>query len=124
MRLLLAAALLTACAESPVPVTIVTTPSSDAALRDFVSLTPYAALRIGPAAGDGFTIEVLDDSLCTECYLLEALGDRAWRVRAGDVLGAQYGVAHALENLGFRFRAPDATYVPSELAFDGAGSLG
>ena len=124
MRVLLACALLTACADSPTPVTIVTTPASDAALREFVSLTPYSALRVGAATGDGFTIEVVDDELCHECYLLEAHGDHAWRVRAGDVLGAQYGVAHALENLGFRFRAPDATYVPSALAFEGAASLG
>jgi hypothetical protein len=122
MRLLLA--LLAACADAPVPITVVTTPSSEAALRDFVSLTPYPALRVGPASDDGFRIEVVDDEVCAECYVLEAAGERAWRVRAGDVLGAQYGVAHALENLGFRFRAPDATYVPPELAFEGAGSLG
>ncbi|MDQ3339441.1 MAG: hypothetical protein M4D80_30110, partial [Myxococcota bacterium] len=124
MRVLIAFAFLTACAGSPAPVTIVTSPISDSALREFVSLTPYEGLRVGAPAGDGFTIEVLDDAVCRECYVIEALGARAWRVRAGDVLGAQYGVAHALENLGFRFRAPDATYVPSELAFEGESSLG
>src|SRR5690606_9551027 len=40
----------------------------------------------------------------------------AWTVSARDILGAQYGVAAALENLGFRFRHPAATYVPRQPA--------
>ena len=109
---------LAACAEAPTPITIVTTPSTDAALRDFVALTPYEGLRVGTKA-DGFIIEVADEPVCRECYRITAAGDRTWRVAASDVLGAQYGVAHALENLGFRFRAPGATYVPERLQFEG-----
>jgi hypothetical protein len=44
-------------------------------------------------------------------------------VHAHDVLGAQYGVADALENLGFRFRHPFDTYVPAVPA-DAASELG
>ena len=35
-----------------------------------------------------------------------------WVVHAHDVLGAQYGLAGALENLGFRWRHPFEPYAP------------
>lgn len=66
---------------------------------------------------------VIDTGLgCRECYRIDAAGDRAWLVRAADVLGAQYGVAAALENLGIRFRHPYDTYAPRVPAFDPAAA--
>ena len=51
---------------------------------------------------------------CHECYRIDARPGRddAWIVHASDVLGAQYGVTHVFELLGFRFRHPFDTYVP------------
>src|SRR5687767_674507 len=114
---LLLVLVLVACgAEAPAPITIVTTPVTDAALRDFVELTPYEGLKVGPPQADGFVIEVVDGEECRECYRITIAGERAWTVHASDVLGAQYGVAHVLEHLGFRFRAPTDTYVPDRIA--------
>src|SRR5678816_1197243 len=73
-------------------------------------------------AGQDFRIGVVVDAGlgCTECFRIDAAGERAWLVRASDVLGAQYGVAAALEDLGFRFRHPFDTYAPAIPAFDPA----
>jgi hypothetical protein len=58
-------------------------------------------------------IAVVVDLSCTECYRVDT-GDHAhaWIVHAGDLLGAQYGAAAALENLGYRFRNPYDGYAP------------
>ncbi len=104
-------ALLVACHDSVPPIAISGPPEVEPALREVVELTPYDGLRIAPP-GDGFSIEVVLDQPCRECYRIDADGD-AQVVHAGDLLGAQYGVAHALENLGFRFRTPTATLVPA-----------
>ena len=98
-----------ACGESAVPISIESPPEVEPALRELVELTPYEGLRFG--SGEGFAIRVVLDEPCRECYRIEADGD-AQLVHTGDVLGAQYGVAHALENLEFRFRTPTATLVP------------
>ena len=80
------------------------------ALGELVALTPDPGLAIG-TDGD-FRIAVVDDAtLPAEGYEIEA-DATTQRVHAHDVLGAQYGVAEALENLGFRFRHPFDTYVP------------
>lgn len=63
---------------------------------------------------------VVDIEGCAECFRIDAAGERAWLVHASDVLGAQYGVAAALEDLGFRFRHPFDTYAPRIPAFDPA----
>lgn len=87
--------------------------------RDFVAFTEYRGLALG--TGGDFHIEVVDDpALPAEGYRIDRMsgtdsGD-AWTVSARDILGAQYGVAAALENLGFRFRHPAATYVPRQPA--------
>ncbi len=112
------------------PITIVP-PSDqvvDSALRELVAMTPYDGLRIAATApaGDGFTIDVALGDACAQCYTLEATSATSWTVHAGGLLGAQYGVTHALENLGFRFRTPTQTYVPASPAFDpeASASLG
>jgi hypothetical protein len=70
-----------------------------------------------------FRIVVIDDpTMPLEGYRID-LADgtvRTWSVRAHDVLGTQYGVAAALEHLGFRFRHPYDPYVPQAPAADDA----
>ncbi|NVB83233.1 MAG: hypothetical protein HOV81_32975 [Kofleriaceae bacterium] len=81
------------------------------AMGELVGLTPYSGLSLGDT-GD-FKIAVVDDpEIPLEGYRIEAGGADAWTVHAHDVLGAQYGVAAALENLGFRFRHPFDIYAP------------
>lgn len=107
-------------------ITIVTPPSTDAALREFARLTPYEALVVETAPAqahpDRLVFEVVIDEPCAQCYRIASASDdgRVWRVHTGDVLGAQYGVAAMLEAAGFRFRHPAATYVPEVLALDSA----
>jgi hypothetical protein len=61
-----------------------------------------------------FRIVVVDDpTMPLEGYRIDQASVRTWSVRAHDVLGTQYGVAAALEHLGFRFRHPYDPYVPA-----------
>lgn len=92
-----------------------------AAFGDFVAFTDYRGLSLG--RGGDFHIDVVDDpGIPAEGYRIEravaaAGGEGAiatYLVRAHDLLGAQYGVAAALEDLGFRFRHPSDTYAPRE----------
>lgn len=77
-----------------------------------VALSRYKGLTIG--TGGDYAIAVADDaSIPHEGYRLEPTGAASWTVHAHDVLGAQYGTAAALENLGFRFRHPFDPYVPA-----------
>ncbi len=78
------------------------------ALTDFVEFLPYedAELRLDRDTTRAVDLLVETDLDCLECYELELLDDGDLRVRAGDALGAQYGLAHALELGGFRFHHP------------------
>ncbi len=49
---------------------------------------------------------------CEECYQIEVDEGGVAIVRGGDLLGAQYGVAAAMEQLGVRFYHPRRTLVP------------
>jgi hypothetical protein len=89
------------------------------AVSELVALTPYSGISIGDD-GD-FRIEVVDDSaIPAEGYLIDppsapvsgSTAPLTWRVHAHDVLGAQYGVTVALENMGFLFRHPFDPLVP------------
>jgi hypothetical protein len=63
----------------------------------------------------GYQIVVVDDpAIPLEGYRVDAAAGtlRTWSVHAHDALGAQYGVAAALENLGYRWRHPFDPYVP------------
>jgi hypothetical protein len=81
------------------------------AIGEQVALSTYRALTIG--SGGYYAIAVVDDSAVPlEGYRVETTGSTSWTVHAHDVLGAQYGTAAALENLGFRFRHPFDPYVP------------
>ena len=90
------------------------------ALAEFVALTPYSDLSLGQ--GGEIHIEVVDDAtIPLEGYRIDRGAHIT--VAAHDVLGAQYGVAAALEDLGFRFRHPFDTarpWVPTDRGGDGA----
>lgn len=109
----LAGALSGACGDNlPGNVTIVSDPAWEPAIRELAALTPYRGLVVGGPTTDGYQIVVQDDpAIPTEGYQLSIEGELI-RVRAHDVLGAQYGVSAALEALGFRFRHPFDAYVP------------
>ena len=93
-------------------ITIVADVPFQAALGEFVALTPYRGLQLGTDPGTGFGVFVIEDaSLPAEGYQLAADADGI-TVRAKDVLGAQYGTAAALEAMGFRFRHPLDPVVP------------
>ncbi|MEO8699023.1 MAG: hypothetical protein ABI867_03235 [Kofleriaceae bacterium] len=125
MRIPTVLVMIAACSGTePEPITIVSPPELAPALREFAALTPYEGVRVGAATGDGFTIEVVVDQTCRECYRIDATSTRTFVVHTGDLLGSQYGVAHALENLGFRFRTPTDTFVPEHLAVDPAATFG
>jgi hypothetical protein len=82
---------------------------------DFVRFTEYRGLTVG--TGGDFRIEVVQDpSIPDEGYRIDEAASQTFVVHARDILGAQYGAAAALENLGFRFRHPYDTYSPSEPA--------
>lgn len=51
---------------------------------------------------------------CTECYLLRD-ADGVFEVEAGGLLGKQYGLAHLLERLGYRFPHPFRSRKPEVL---------
>lgn len=111
-------ALLAACGDNYVGDIGVIAPAEFAApIAELVALTPYNGLHMG--SSDGITITVVrDGALPTESYRIDQLGPHAYQVDAPDVLGAQYGVSAALENLGFVFRHPfdpEVPQVPADL---------
>ncbi len=85
------------------------------AIDELVKLTPADISLSGDAA---FTIILeFDPAVGYEGFLLEQAAPDVWKVHANDVLGAQYGAAAALENLGIRFHHPYDPEVPAKLAF-------
>ncbi len=124
--------------NQPVAITVlvpVGDPALTAAATEMIALIDHPGLAVRAVAdpvaevegGRGFRVAVQADRACVECYRIDDLlgGDAAWVVSGGGLLGAQYGLAHALENLGFRFRHPAATHAPAIARFDpaAAGSL-
>ena len=105
---------LTACGgESNRPtITINAPPAWLPIFDDFAEFTDDGNVSVG-TAGD-FHVEIVEDSAIPgEGYRVDRSGT-TYEVHARDVLGAQYGAAAALENLGFRFRHPYAAYVPAQ----------
>lgn len=103
-------------------ITVVTDPRWEPALRELVTLTPFSDLALVTALpaspAEGFQVVVTDDpTIPAEGYQLDApvtgAAGEVLAVHAHDVLGAQYGVAAALEGLGFRFRHPFDPLVPT-----------
>lgn len=93
------------------------------ALEEFVALSNDSGLTLDTNDGD-FKINLVSDlSLPLEGYRIDSAGTDRYTVSARDILGAQYGLSAALENLGFRFRHPYDTYVPKG-PHDRGGTLG
>ncbi len=84
------------------------------AFNEFVKLSDYRGLSLNPESGDYRIDLVLDDTIPAEGYRIDSAGTDRYTVNVRDLLGAQYGLAAALENLGFRFRHPFNTYAPKE----------
>ncbi len=91
-------------------------------LRDYAAETANPRLGVATGAATLPTIRVLNDLTCRECYRLERLASapaaHAWAVHAGDALGAQYGLTHLLETLGYRYFHPTAVVRPWEVNLD------
>ncbi|MGE5183569.1 MAG: hypothetical protein ACM31C_15965 [Acidobacteriota bacterium] len=113
MRLVVLVACVAACGDNTdANVTIVTSAFADP-LRELAANIPDGRVVLADAPGGGFTLEVVDDpAIPAEGYRIDRAGARTLEVHGHDVLGAQYGVAAALEHLGFRFRHPFDPYVP------------
>ncbi|HPH66746.1 MAG TPA: hypothetical protein PLF40_13405 [Kofleriaceae bacterium] len=117
--------------NTPGGITVVVPAAWAGPLTEMVQLTPYAAFTVtvgapSDAPASGVTIVLSADASITtaESYQLLAATDnaRGQVVHASDVMGAQYGLAHALENLGFRFRHPRDTFVPWAPTLDAAAA--
>lgn len=123
MRLLLLLALLfaAACGTSSRPPIEIRVPAElRQPIEEFAALLPWEPVRVVEtelAKGDGLRVEIVRDLTCRECYRLERVGETfVVHAAAGDVLGAQYGLAALLEAAGFRFFHPFRSRAPERLA--------
>jgi hypothetical protein len=84
----------------------ITAPSEwQVALRDFTRLTPgLRAALDGDGALSDLNVTLVKDLDCTECYRLEGQA-RTYTIHAGDLRGAQYALAHLLEEASCSTRA-------------------
>ncbi len=134
MRLTVATAvlLLGACTPSAPGLTFFTTAETDplvAASLEFVPDTQPLVHKVVAKPKDevkshgGFVIAVVPRTDCTDCYRLDGDGER-FTVEGGLPLGVQYGVAHVMELLGYRFDHPWKTVVPAKLVKAGTSALG
>jgi hypothetical protein len=111
-------ALLGACGADPPPaIEIYATGADRPVIDEMVRFVPYDRMTVAEAAdpaaalGGGLSIAVVSDLDCTDCYRLEQT-EQGYVVHGDEPLGIQYGLAHMLESLGFRFYHPWYTYVP------------
>nr|HEX4316445.1 hypothetical protein [Kofleriaceae bacterium] len=121
----LAVAAFVSCGDNtPADITITTTASFIGPLQELAAETPWPGLQVvevdapSPPTRDdaGFQIALVEDAdIPTEGFRVDAIAGttRAFAIHTHDVLGAQYGVAALLEHLGFRFRHPTDTLVPT-----------
>lgn len=113
---------LLSCVRSYDGLPIVTSPAIQPVLADFVGFIGDSRLELlavdhmGPVQNaQGMSIAVLEDPSCTECFRVVRQGED-YTVYGGMPLGVQYGLASLLEDLGYRFWHPNATYLPATLA--------
>ena len=122
LALLLLSASLLACQSPPrsAALSIHLEPALEPLLGPWRSV-PYPGLSVAAApapetaalGAGGLAIAVIEEELdCAECYRIDRLGPEAFAVRGGGTLGVQYGLAHMLELLGFRFYHPWSTWTP------------
>ncbi len=119
------------CEPAPAPsMVIYVVPAHEAVATAFVAPLPIAGVEVrttadpagalGSAEGVPEIALVADLEGCAECYRAERASSGV--VVHGDApLGIQYGLAHVLEAMGFRFYHPARTRVPEALALPPAG---
>lgn len=126
LPLLVASSLAASCgdddAATPAPeLEVLVTEAEASVFRDFVSFTGDAriavravadpASEVATAAEGPIRVAVVADLDCTECYRLD--GAPGGTVVHGDApLGVQYGLAHVLEAMGWRFYHPWRAHLP------------
>jgi hypothetical protein len=120
-----------ACGDNtPGQITVIVPSIWQSQIGEMVRLTPYAGINVvstlADAGRDAIVIDIDNDATMAsaESYRLDPLPaqPQGQAVHAGDLMGAQYGFAHAMENLGFRFRHPRDTFVPSVPVLDVAAA--
>lgn len=130
MRAALLALLVLSACSSNAPATVFAPPELqtvvDAAFEDVelagLERVSTSTPRARVSSGGKLALAIEVDSSCTECYRFEGTPTRLVLV-AGAPLGVQYGVAHWLEALGYRFNHPFRTYVPKSLPAAPQGEL-
>lgn len=125
-----------ACGDNLPRATITADATWADALADYVSLTGEGlrfeqVAAVSPPTADAdapsYQIAIVDDAaIPLEGYRVDPVAGlhRSYVVHAHDVLGAQYGLSDALEQLGFRFRHPLDIYAPPALEPPPAGAFG
>ena len=90
----------------------------ESALQSFVDTMSVPNVVLSsvddPIERNAIQIDVFLDDVQNESYTMEGVGNKI-EIHGGDILGVQYGLAHALEMQGFRFYHPYETLVPNEL---------
>jgi hypothetical protein len=131
-HLILATLALAACNTTDPGLTFYTTADTDPLVASSLEFVPPAQplnhkVVSKPAdeikSHGGFVIAVVTRTDCTDCYRLDGDGER-FTVTGGMPLGVQYGVAHVMELLGYRFLHPWKTLAPATLAKTDTSALG
>ena len=128
MRGILLAAALGCAACSSTPLTVLAGDDTATAATAFAELVPNQLVRVEASADPGGELArasgpraaLVVDLDCGDCFRIDPGGRDAFVVHAGDVLGAQYGLAQLLEVAGFRFYHPRATRVPANVVLPAA----
>jgi hypothetical protein len=104
--------------------TVYATAANTQVTRRFFEFLPEARATVvtneDPASaatadtGANVHVALLTDLSCGECYRLSGSG-LSYEVHGGNALGAQYGLAQLLEELGFRFFHPWGSKSPTTL---------
>ncbi len=130
--LAVAGLLLAACTPSKPGLTFFTTADTDPLVASSLEFVPDAQPLAHEVVKDpakevrshgGFVIAVVPRSDCTDCYRLDGDGER-FTVTGGVPLGVQYGAAHVMELLGYRFLHPWKTLAPAKLTKADTSALG
>src|SRR5258708_4534418 len=119
----LAAALALAACQSPTKLTVFVGAGAVDAVRSFAAYVPHDLVTVQPnadppsalAAQKGPRAALLADLGCGDCFAIDSLGDGAYVVHGGSLLGVQYGLAQLLEEGGFRFYHPRQSLAPASV---------
>ncbi len=91
------------------------------AIESFVRLLGDERVKVDAVGGSpderaegSLAVRVESSEECAECYLLRD-ADGVFEVEAGGMLGKQYGLAHLLELMDYRFPHPFRTRLPGSL---------